>query len=337
MKKPELIKYAESLGITETANKTKDKLYELIEIKIVANRNIQAISQTQISPFVNVLTELLQKVKKDTTRKVCKQCNELGHIQTSQTCKINREVNQKLQKQIKEYILAQDCLDDKTIDDYAVILSVKLNISENQVKQLYNEIPVDELLNRPLDINKYFEQINANSAQNINCVDCNKKLYNSHTNSNRHWKGNELCDLCWSKYSDTRTKLWEEIQKHKPVICEICGDTKVCNEQRFNYDHINMFDKSDSICSMVNDCVELPQILAEIEKCQILCISCHHKITDLESRLGFTRIKKNLTRQYNSNDITPDEYIAAKNKYDKIYSAKMTELYEKLKSYTETK
>lgn len=335
MKKPELIKYTESLGITEIINKTKDKLYELIEIKLATTDNTQQM--TQINPFSNVLTEHPQTVNKDTTVKVCKQCNELGHNQSSQTCKINKETNQKLQKQIKEYILAQDCLDDKTIVDYAVILSDKLNISEHQVKQLYNEIPVDELLDRSLDINKYFMQIMASQGtKNSNCMDCNKQLYNSHTNSNRHWKGNELCDLCWSKYSDIRIKLWEAIQDYKRVICEICGDIKVCNEQRFNYDHINMFDKSDSICSMVIDGVELQQILAEIDKCQILCISCHHKITDLESRLGFTRIKKMLSRQYNSNEITHDEYLEAKNKYDKIYTAKMSQLYEKLKTYTKT-
>jgi len=44
---------------------------------------------------------------------------------------------------------------------------------------------------------------------------------------------------------------------------------------RFHYDHIDMFDKTDSICKMIKDGTDMTAIYEEINKCQLLCISCH--------------------------------------------------------------
>lgn len=70
---------------------------------------------------------------------------------------------------------------------------------------------------------------------------------------------------------------------------------------------------------MVNEGVNIEEIYHEIDKCQIVCLSCHHIITDIESKLCFTRIKHNLTRDLNQGDISEEEYNNQKYMYEKIY------------------
>ena len=53
-------------------------------------------------------------------------------------------------------------------------------------------------------------------------------------------------------------------------------------------------------------------IFKEIDKCQVVCIICHHKITTLEQKLGFTRIKTNLTRMFNKGEMSEEDYIKQK-------------------------
>lgn len=366
LKKAELIDYVLSLGITDISNKTKDQLIMLVENKVAnllaigpivctglqAQNNATGVTPIisvsdidevvpvaynsyEVQPVVNtkphlycVLKELLSVTPKDKTRKVCKQCNELGHSQNSISCKYIIETNNKLISKIKSYLLSQNCLDGKTLEETYKILSEQLNISEHHVKQLYNEIQPEALLNRPLDINEYIKSINLNS---IKCHECSLVLYNIHTNTNRLWKGTHLCEICWCKYVNERNNMWHLISQYKPVICYICGQQKIYEEQRFNYDHINMFDKLDSICSMVNDGVDMQTIYNEIDKCQILCISCHHKVTDLENKIGFTRIKKRLTQLLNTEKISSYEYDMQLIKYQALYKEKMLNLYEMLK------
>jgi hypothetical protein len=69
--------------------------------------------------------------------------------------------------------------------------------------------------------------------------------------------------------------------------CTFCGK----KEKRMHFDHINMFDKKDSVCSMVNRGCSKEEIMEEVTKCQILCIPCHNNITRIEHNLGFIRNK----------------------------------------------
>jgi len=92
-----------------------------------------------------------------------------------------------------------------------------------------------------------------------------------------------------------------------------------------------MFNKNDSICRMVNEGVNIEEIYAEIDKCQILCLSCHHIITDIEHKLGFTRIKTKLTRDLNQLEITEDIYNQQVAYYQEIYETKMKHIYKELK------
>ena len=93
-----------------------------------------------------------------------------------------------------------------------------------------------------------------------------------------------------------------------------------------------MFDKSDSICCMVDKGCSIADIFLEIDKCQILCLPCHHTVTEIENRLCFTRIKTSLTKKFNNEEISEKEYINEKKKYQDIYENKMKNIYEKLRN-----
>ena len=276
----------------------------------------------------NVLVELLNKTPKNKKRKVCSQCHELGHGIVSMLCKINIDKNNKLKNKIKEHILSQDLLTEKTIDEYCDELSNILEITPNLCKTLYNEIQPTDLLDRVINIDAYLKNIEDKIIQ---CYECNKKLCCLQINTNRIWKGKEICDTCWFKYDGERDKMWKNISKYKSIQCKICCSIQMYRGERYHYDHMNMFDKNKSICSMVNEGINIEEIYKEIDKCQILCLSCHHIVTDIERKLGFTRIKQALTRQLNQNEITEKEYDEKTITYQQIYEEKMKDIYEILK------
>ena len=95
---------------------------------------------------------------------------------------------------------------------------------------------------------------------------------------------------------------------------------------RFHYDHINMFDKSDSICKLVREGTNIEDIYKEIDKCQLLCVSCHSVVTKVELMCGFTRIKRQMTKEFNE---TEDEEKRNKliSEYSELYNKFMSEAY----------
>jgi hypothetical protein len=327
MNKSDLLLKCKEIGIKGVSSKTKNEILLLMEEH--EQKKEQLNSNITENKLTDVIKELIKKTPKDKQRKVCKNCNELGHNTTSIDCKLIIDKNDKLKQKIKNYILSQDCLEDKNIEDYCVELSVLLDITPNLCKSLYNVIPLNELLNRQMNINIYLTNINQLSKK---CNECKKNIVCIQTNTHRIWKGNDICDTCWSKYEDYRKLIWEKIKAYKTIQCEICCSiqTHIITE-RYHYDHLNMFNKGNSICSMVNECVSIEEIYSEIDKCQILCLSCHHIVTDIEHKLGFTRIKQTLTRKLNQSEITKEEYNKQTQYYQNIYEEKMKFIYKELK------
>ncbi len=261
---------------------------------------------------------------KQKTRKYCKDCGEYGHNNMIQLACPIKIMNEKVMRnRIKRYILKIDCLGDYQIDELFEILSKTLGISVNTCKKLYSEIPIDELINRKMDISTYVKNM-----KKMRCKECNCEILD--IIKNRVWKDNTLCDKCWYSHKEERDRLWEDIKGYKKEECVICKKEKTDNGERFHYDHINMFDKTDSICCMVDKGCSIKEIFLEIDKCQILCLPCHHTVTEIENRLCFTRIKTFITKKFNSEEITEEEYINEKKKYQDIYEKKMKTIYEKL-------
>jgi len=326
MNKSELLLKCKEMGIKGVSSKTKSEILLLMEEheqkKEQPNYNIIG------NKLTDIMKELIKKTPKDKQRKVCKNCNELGHNTTSVVCKLIIDKNNKVKQKIKNYILSQDCLEDKNIEDYCAELSVLLDITPNLCKSLYNEIPLHELLNKHMNLNIYLTNINQLSKK---CNECNKNLVCIQANTNRIWKGNELCDTCWSNYEDYRKLIWEKIKAYIPIHCEICSKIQTHISERYHFDHLNMFNKGNSIWSMVNEGVNMEEIYSEIDKCQILCLSCHHIVTDIEHKLGFTRIKQSLTRKLNKSELTEEEYNTQTQYYQNIYEEKMEIIYSELK------
>lgn len=330
MNKTELLQKCKELGMKGITSKNKNELLLLLKEHEAKTQkpslNLDAPAKKE-PPFNAVLQQLLSQIPKDKLRKVCKKCYELGHSITSINCKVNVEHNNKLKQKIQKYILSQNCLDDKTTDDYCNELSSILEISPNLCKTLYNEIPPHYLLNRPMDLETYFTNINQLSKI---CADCNKSIICIQTNTQHIWKGNTICDSCWANYSTLRKIMWDKIKLYKKIQCAICDNVQNVIEERYHYDHLNMFNKDKSIFSMVNEGIDIDDIYLEIDKCQILCLSCHHIVTDIENKLGFTRIKQALTRSLNQSEITQDHYNTQIQMYQHIYEEKMTHIYKEI-------
>jgi hypothetical protein len=334
MNKAELIQKCKKLGITGLSSKTKTELLQIImekeqqpekqSINVITDESTEA---TEL--FRNVLCQLLSHIPKDKLRKVCKNCHELGHGSSSIICKINIDKNAKLKRKIKAYILSQNCLQEKTMDDICNELSVMLEITPNHCRTLYDELPPMDLLDRPFDIDQYLIQLDQSA---IKCNECNKSLVYIQANTHHRWKDTDICDTCWSKYSEIRNKMWETIKLYKRVQCELCGSIQHHSDERYHYDHLNMFNKDNSICCMINEGSNIEEIYAEIDKCQILCLSCHHQITDIERKIGFTRIKQTLSRRFTLLEITEEEYNREIIMLQEIYNEKMSKIYEKMRN-----
>lgn len=293
----------------------------------ISNNTTESYKCNIVNNYKNVIDELSNTKLKHI--KVCKNCNEIGHNIKSNICKFNIEKNNKLTNKIKKYILSQNILSNTTLDEHLEFISNELNISLNMCKTLYKNIPPIELCNVNIDLRDYIGNIKNNI---IYCNDCNVDIINIHQNTNRIWKEKILCDSCWGNYKEEREILWNKISQYKKLECIICGKIQTNKYMRFNYDHINMFDKGNSICTMVNEGEDIDNIYKELDKCQVLCLTCHHIVTDIENKLVFTRTKTLLTRKLNSNDITEQEYDNEKQKLSILYENAMINIYNKLKS-----
>jgi hypothetical protein len=322
LSKKNLIEKCKQLDIKKYSGKSKPELIDMIH-----NNELSTIF-IDSNPHFNVLKELLLIYPVDKTRKVCKTCYNLGHNTSSPKCPIIIQKHLILTNKIKNKVLSIDCFDDQKIEDYLLILSEELNITPNLCKTLYAKISPIEFINRPMNISLYDKIL---EELKVNCGDCGKIMFNIKTNTNRIWKNKTVCDGCYSQYNEEIENNWNLIKQYRQIQCAICDVIKINKCERFHYDHLSMFDKTDSICSMINSGVVMEDIYHEIDKCQILCLTCHHKITDIEHRLGFGRIKTGLTRKLNSEEISQEVYDAEMQKNNIIYQNKMRDIYEKLK------
>ena len=332
MKRTELLEKCKSLGIKKVSSKSKSELIAILESTNKQITDNQTTDKYKIA-FNNVLTQLLQILPKDKTRTVCEKCYELGHESKNENCKFYDKNNIYIKYKIQNYILSQHVLNDKIIENSIFELSQILGISNSFCNTLYQEVINSEFTNRNIDIQIYIQNIKDNSQK---CYDCNKQLYFVQKNTNRIWKNNHLCDLCWAKYKPQRDILWQQIITYKPKICTLCSYQQIIqdsSDERFHYDHINMFNKDLSICDMVNSGTDIQIIYKELDKCQILCITCHHIVTDIENKLGFTTIKRNLTRNLNKQSITQSEYNIQTLHYKNLYQIKMLNVYQEIKNY----
>lgn len=80
----------------------------------------------------------------------------------------------------------------------------------------------------------------------------------------------------------------------KPRFRRGCSSSESPDIPSSHYDHLNMLNKSESICEMVKTGAPMDDIYREMDKCQLLCISCHKIVTKMEHLCGFVRLKKQI-------------------------------------------
>ena len=112
----------------------------------------------------------------------------------------------------------------------------------------------------------------------------------------------------------------EELYKNP---CSFCGAA----DRRMHFDHINMFEKSNSISTMIYTGVSKEEIIAEINKCQLLCIHCHNKVTFMERKYGFMKQK----RRFNKLLRAGSDVEELRTKLKAEYMARMEGVYGKLR------
>ena len=265
---------------------------------------------------------------------VCSACGNEGHSSSSIKCPIKLKKEEELSRLFFEYINSEKLYDTPRVDFEK--LGLRFGISKHKAQKLHKMM----FANEP---ESFFESSDDKLIEEIfseekECGECGSMFPNVGNEMFRSWCSKEICSNCWFEHSKDREELWGEImcyldKKHGKSRCWICEEDIIYGNypyNRFQCDHLNSFEKNDSICNMVKRGLKLEDIIEEIEKCQLVCYSCHTVITHLEKKLPFSRIKQDLTKRYNQGKLSIEEYNNEKLKYGKIYEERMVDLYKKL-------
>jgi hypothetical protein len=303
--KPDLVQKCKDYNIKKTGN--------IPELK----ERIKQYEKIQKLPLF--LQQLSQEISVDVERRICTACDGAGHTPYSKHCISHGKQNREWIEYIKDYLLKKD-KDDDTKN--LVILSEQLHIPLDHCTSLYSQIPKTSFKYRKINVRK---RLQLNSP--IYCHDCKHLITMSQKNSARIWKGNQNCQTCFSKTIKERDHTWSLIEAYRPSHCSICLKQKENKDDCFHFDHINMFDKGDTIYNMVITGVPIEDIYKEIDKCQLVCFECHGIVTALERETKFIKTKINYTEEF----INLPENEALKISLQKKYEEIMFPLYEELK------
>ena len=238
----------------------------------------------------------------------------------------------KREEKIKEIV---DAVQRHPLDTNWKELAHIFDCTETYLRTLYNDTvpPMDHVR---ICIKSMTDTVIQDLLQTtgFECTGCHRHLYSVP----RQWEDRTYCDECHvDTFRDQITDRWAHVNHYAKTTdkdrCNICGVLATYNKEmgnRFHFDHLNMFEKSDSICVMVQTGRLLEEIYKEIDQCQVLCVSCHRLVTELERRSGFMRLKNNMTRDYKK---TEDNEQLQKEKEENMraYSEFMTNIYSLLR------
>lgn len=137
-------------------------------------------------------------------------------------------------------------------------------------------------------------------------------------------EGAKKCGICRA-VADGRisAELCEMLRAEYAKPCGFCGDSSA----KKHFDHVNMFSKLDCVGFMVEKGCNEESIVTELEKCQILCVPCHRKVTMYERRKGFFSKKRAFNKLLRAGEDVEDLRIAL---YEE-YSVALEPYYERLR------
>lgn len=214
-------------------------------------------------------------------------------------------------------------------------ISTLLNRTETSVRNMYNELVTpDEHIQYCISVLSDIEIKNIMISLENKCCNCNKNIYSNPI----IWSNQKYCEDChYQLYNNEIIERWKQIEEYSyktgKDICNICKKKYDFSNQshcKFNYDHKNMFEKTNTIYSMNKQGIKIEDIYKEIDLCQLLCVSCHNIVTTIEQRTGFNRIKISMIKEYNKTNDTEQKDKLVKH-YSEIYEKYMNNVYEIIK------
>lgn len=264
----------------------------------------------------------------------CGLCGEDGHRKGSKDCKLKENPGLVLKEPIEKKE-SNKWTEEQFSKLKDLVISYGLDINWEEVSLKMNRSP-------EVCKSKYYEIISAKERLEINLVKLNnneieKLIEESRTECNEcngifycelnDWRERKLCDRCYNGTRNERDLLWEQVSEYSSKSCKFCGKSSL--EYSCHFDHLNMFNKTESICIMVNRGDSIEKIKEEIDKCQLICKSCHNIVTIIERKLGFHSAKANITKRENNEGILLEE---EKKEMEGIYSRTMEKIYDFLGS-----
>jgi hypothetical protein len=205
-------------------------------------------------------------------------------------------------------------------------ISASIQRSESAIKTLYYEevTPVEHIQSclqalQPSDILQVME------TMGFSCTFCGTREFSQPF----IWQNNTYCESCYlQEYKTIVEERWRQTQEYaihtKKTGCNLCGKAAPFDSSmpiRFHYDHLDMFNKSESVCEMVRTGGQMDDIYREMDKCQLLCISCHRVVTKMEHLCGFVRLKKQM-----------EDTEEKRQEYSELYRRLMAPIYETIAS-----
>ena len=161
------------------------------------------------------------------------------------------------------------------------------------------------------------EEILDEISDKHHCHNCRRSIFSDP----KVWKETVLCENCHKRVRmrEVPRELTEYIRNVYRRGCSFC-DIK---DGRFHLDHINMFSKIKSVYELRNDGAPAEVIIAEIDKCQLLCVNCHGLVTKFELKRGFIKQKRILNKKIAAGENVTD----LRGRLYAEYEAVMTKMY----------
>mmetsp|Transcript_171 Transcript_171/g.410 ORF Transcript_171/g.410 Transcript_171/m.410 type:complete len:338 (-) Transcript_171:271-1284(-) len=198
-----------------------------------------------------------------------------------------------------------------------------LHRSEYSVKSMYKqEVPAMDHVRAVAEAISHEKLNEILNELKFTCEGCGGQLYYSPC----LWDSKQYCRECHdAQFNEEIRVRWRRVQEYSQSIgkteCNLChkaADFSGNQRTYFHFDHINMFEKESSVCDIVRWGRPLEEAFAEIDQCQLLCISCHRVITTIESSCGFLRVKKKMNKEKSDEVVTEQEEM--RNEVSQIYA-----------------
>ncbi len=199
---------------------------------------------------------------------------------------------------------------------------------ENQKEKYKEEEEKEKLINESTYI-EYLDDLFINKCI-YKCSLCQRNKFNVTTTS-KTWKENtEVCVDCWDSFNQERQEIWDAIRERTGQYnCSICN--KTTPKDRHHYDHLSCFDKTECISDMVYRGENFEKIMEEVNKCQLVCVSCHSMITKFEHKYSLIATKKKINSVFNKED-KEEQYLIHK----ELFKIRMEKIYDAIRKTTQS-